>query len=206
MRRKLFNIAAAVSLLLCVAVGVLRVRSETRQDVAEAWRIRREPDGAASAVWFEVSSGHHLWLQMSFARLGQQGDPNFDSYYHRADASGGRWGFVTLRRKHLRQLDEQWGGPGYEASGWGPLLWKSWTQSNPTVPFAQRNVNIGISHALVAGLLAILPTWCAIRFLIRWDRRRRRPGFCPSCGYDMCATPQRCPECGMVAEAARAAT
>jgi hypothetical protein len=45
-------------------------------------------------------------------------------------------------------------------------------------------------------LLAIPPAFGVHRR--RKAARRRRPGLCPACGYDLRATPALCPECGAV--------
>lgn len=51
----------------------------------------------------------------------------------------------------------------------------------------------------LAILFAILPTIDLIRSLRRNRRRKRRlAGFCAQCGYDLRATPHRCPECGWI--------
>jgi hypothetical protein len=42
------------------------------------------------------------------------------------------------------------------------------------------------------------PVACAIGFHRRRRRRRNAPDTCRSCGYDLRATPHRCPECGTV--------
>lgn len=53
-----------------------------------------------------------------------------------------------------------------------------------------------IPHWFVILLFSILPTW-------RYLHRRPVPppaGMCIKCGYDLRATPDRCPECGTISE------
>jgi hypothetical protein len=59
-----------------------------------------------------------------------------------------------------------------------------------------------IPRLLAFFLTAVAPVnWIALRFLER-AAARRAPGLCRNCGYDLRATPDRCPECGKIAEKA----
>jgi hypothetical protein len=53
----------------------------------------------------------------------------------------------------------------------------------------------GIPHFVASGLLILLPSYWMFGFLRTQPRPR---GFCQHCGYDLRATPDRCPECGTI--------
>ncbi len=52
--------------------------------------------------------------------------------------------------------------------------------------------HLRVSFWIIFVMALVLPV-CRIRF-----RRRYPPGRCAKCGYDLRATPERCPECGEV--------
>jgi hypothetical protein len=60
-----------------------------------------------------------------------------------------------------------------------------------------------LTLCLASGLMT-LAGWQRLKTL-RAERRevRRLAGQCVACGYDLCATPHRCPECGAVPDAKR---
>jgi len=80
-----------------------------------------------------------------------------------------------------------------ESAGAGIWMW--WEKPpNPRVVYVEPYHWIAIPYGLLA-LVFFLPTvvWMAQR---RGRNQRRRSGLCAACGYDLRATPDRCPECG----------
>jgi hypothetical protein len=66
-----------------------------------------------------------------------------------------------------------------------------------------RSGGVAAPHWLPAALFALPPLLWLRR--ARRVRRTRVRGLCPTCGYDLRATPDRCPECGREAAASAAA-
>ena len=77
-----------------------------------------------------------------------------------------------------------------------PILIATVGSPAPGSPISISIIYIPLSTASAA--LAILPAiWIAIA-LRRRHPKKPKEGHCPVCGYDLRATPQKCPECGTI--------
>jgi hypothetical protein len=199
--RHLFTLWSSISLLLCVGVCALWVRGRSGYDEA-VWsydRYLRDRSAAASQVF--ITAEKRLWVGAEWAHVAAFNGQLVWGYYDRATKSGGRPRFELT---HLRyNAMPAWGFVKYDAdigtTGWGPLRWESFSRSAAKQGDDFRFMRVGVSHWLLAPIVLVLPVMWVRRF--RRSRRLRRAGLCASCGYDLRATPERCPECGAVASA-----
>jgi hypothetical protein len=170
MKRRLLNLLTALSLVLCVAVVALWVRSYYRFDQVESyWPNRRQVQGHPGTRGVEASSFRGvIFLQLignSFNAGNQTRLPQWHSLPDPASVAA-----------ELSYVLPRGTVPGFAVTQ-EPML-----------------VRVSVGHAWMLAAAALLPAaWLVSTFRIR---RRCRAGLCPSCGYDLRATPGRCPECG----------
>jgi hypothetical protein len=215
--RILLNAATVLSLVLCAACVVLWVRSQWVTDLWRSYRVDRagSPAGAREAAVATYRSGlafrvaTDVFVTESFPFTGHPWEPNVlppdVSWSHRAAA----------RTAVTSPLDTTPGPLGF--------LWERVASPPPTPPGQPIEPTTGRMQVLVLTIGGNpyliereytafgLPWWllfllCVARPAVALRRRiagrPRPPGLCPSCGYDLRATPARCPECGTPAAAA----
>jgi hypothetical protein len=194
MKRRLLNLLTVLSLLLCVAVCVLWVRSywvfsEATYHIGRSFErlydVRYKTDSIELAVDCGTFYAEHSW-ELCDRVVGRP--PLYTEGHH--------WDWFEY---HGRS-----GGDSYADRAWD-LQWGG---------FGVRRASDGF-NGLTLGVTRVgMPAWAlAVGFatapLITVTRRRRRGwqrrGRCAACGYDLRATPDRCPECGTIAAAPPAA-
>jgi hypothetical protein len=175
------NLHTLLSLVLCTAVVALRVQSHR---VTNWWEYRRHsppPERRTSELSVGLGGGSAL-LGLGFF-----------------SEQSGRRSFPPPGRDWMRDTDD----PEDVAERLGPTRFgfrfayrKGIT--SPGLPFSQtsfRSWHVAFPLWAPAALFAALPLVRACRSMLR-RRRLNRPGVCSKCGYDLRATPGRCPECG----------
>ena len=171
MKRRLFTLLSAVSRVLCTGTVALWAWS-----YAELVRIS----------W--VNSGRS-WTCAVVCSRGQVGAVSIrdDGGRLTGDASG----VSVSRDRTVADIGQEWRQRGY-----GPS-WAGFGVGRRAVPSIDYRLAMFPVWS-VAALTALLPAAWAVRR--RRGRREQRlaEGRCVACGYDLRATPKRCPECGAV--------
>jgi hypothetical protein len=202
-RRRLLNLLTALSLLLCVVACVLWVRSYSWRSSTK-WVYSRQdtPRLTAELIGVYFESGRIGIRRETFDGHGETDEAALAVY----DAWRQETHFRGREELDLPIGSTPWNRVGFSVCQWGntgeldrnsiwdallhrpakPLLY--WTESQevwraPTWPLA---ASMGVPLA-----------WAASRSRRRWRQRRNaRVGLCTSCGYDLRATLEQCPECG----------
>jgi len=185
-----------LSLLLCLAMAALWVRGKWRTDVFTVHTPCHETllisvDGRLQLVrltWDFTPSEwmlEHGWPAPVPApgwHFDHQSDWA-DNAYDWTGCAGGSSPDNGIR---------EWHGFGGYADGHPPCY------NSETPPFADGwSVRLPIWFAVL--VLEIVPAAKAVGAIRR--RQRSRAGLCSGCGYDLRASPDRCPECGRPAAA-----
>ena len=195
MKRALSSIAPFLFLLLFIGVCLLWLRTRNGSDEAY-WRYDRWlSDGSAAGDSIYLSSDRRLWLTLSRGRVGPYNGQLVWGYHVNADQSGGR-PRIGVEHYPLDWMMKMIRAQPDRTPGLGPVRWDLHRRTAATHGDDHRSLRLGISHWLAALLLAVPPALWLHRYLQR--RRTARAGLCPSCGYDLRATPDRCPECGTI--------
>jgi hypothetical protein len=174
--------------VLCFAVCVVWVRSYRRIFESEWWGVPKAPESVVNGdnpkrilrVRCEYGQWFVEWLQFADVYL----DPvTMDP--PRADVPK-RWRLRGWGDSRVEQWLED---------PWRDQLRVRWTDlSEPE--YGTFGTMLAVPMWLPFALTLVLPLAQVVRLYRR--RHRRRSGRCPGCGYDLRATPDRCPECGSV--------
>ena len=177
-KRRPLTISSILSLLLLMTVAMLWFRSLVRQDELE-FRLHR--------TWTLESGGGELRLRLELV-----GNHPRRIEHRTRQPNSLRW---VLNNQHYEKRQFRLLGFGY--GEFREMMAPSWQSPPPRRMIPQFKVFICAAPYWFLFLAACVPpAWRAWRS----DNQpaASRSALCPSCNYDLRATPDRCPECGTV--------
>lgn len=185
MRRRLFAILSASSLMLCIATLGAWVRSYHVSDWVEYVHDHRMEHGRRL-----------IFLNSDCGRLAL-GTGILDVLHGDLYRGGFTFCHIAPSRRPPAYWDEREGDPDDPSP---PPMPPWWTRFGFGVQHDLQNdcsdqITIAAPHWFIVLLTFLLPALCVKRFRLGLGRAQ---GICKGCGYDLRATPDRCPECGAV--------
>jgi hypothetical protein len=194
MKRRLFNLLAIGSAILFVAVCVFWLRSRTRWDEVTWMYCRYLPDKSITSDEAHfISESDGLELMLMHGHVPPRPVDLVRGYDVNADETHGRprvWFSSEAYDGLVTYVYSNAPSPIFRS----PINFSTLRRQQPKDIDDGRTVALVMSHWLLTMLLLVMPVWWLKR--ARDTRRAGRLGLCSKCGYDLRATPERCPECG----------
>jgi hypothetical protein len=177
----LLHATTAISLLLFVVTMILWVRSYWVSD-----HLSLSP---RRGVHYDISSRPGLILISRSTLTGRTSD-----IYSDALDRGPGWSFDSSAapKTPVSPFTPEGSHAAWQWLGFDHL---AYVQSGPS--YGLRTFRRIIFPMWSVALASALPVLQPLVGIVR-KKRRRAAGACPVCGYDLRATPERCPECGTI--------
>jgi len=177
--RVMSSAAMVVLVLLFVAIVVLWVRSHYVRDYAWAWVPWSGDAAGARSIKVDFDSGGgqvvvdwQIWKSAKREELQQRNELAKLNWYHKT--------FADLPKQYAQS---------FPPTIWNAIGFKSY--SGPT------HRSIGVPYWACSLVTGMLPAAWVLRIVRRWRKRQLAAAErCLVCGYDLRATPGKCPECG----------